>query len=411
MPLLQSPNIPVFVKTLKGLEEVLARELDSLGARDTFLGIRGVSCLADQETLYRVLIHSRLAIRVLVRIDEAQIHNEQELYEWARTISWEPWITLKHTFAVDVVSFHPEMNHTMFLALKTKDAIVDRFREQLGERPGVEPKDPDVRINLHISKDGSAHIGLDASGRSMNQRGYRRQAGKAAMNEVLAAGLIALSLWDPETPFVDPMCGSGTILIEAAMKAKNRAPALMNDSFGIKRWPAFRASLWERLIREAQRAERRDVDWIHGCEQDSVAMAICRENVRSARLSKNIQLHNKPFQKLWFPKGPGTIISNPPYGEHIGRRDELLALYESLGATLRKAANGYKAYFITPDPDFRKTIPLKSGKIFSVLNGTIPCEYISYSIGVRSGARQSPPRKNKQKQPSERTGSSSGTTS
>lgn len=411
MSLLQSRNIPVFVKTLKGLEEVLAQELDSLGARDTFMGIRGVSCLADQETLYRVLIHSRLAIRVLVRIDEAQIQNEQELYDWVKSISWEPWITLRHTFAVDVVSFHPRMNHTMFLALKTKDAIVDRFREELGDRPGVEPKDPDVRINLHISKDGSAHIGLDASGRSMNQRGYRRQAGKAAMNEVLAAGLIALSLWDPETPFVDPMCGSGTILIEAAMKAKNRAPALMNDTFGIKRWPAFRASLWERLIREAQRAERRDVDWIHGCDQDPVAMAVCRENIRSARLAKNIQLHSMPFQKLWFPTGPGVIISNPPYGEHIGRRDELLALYESLGATLRKAAYGYKAYFITPDPELRKTIPLKPGKIFNVLNGTIPCEYISYSIGAKPGSKKKTPRKsNNNNSTPERTEPSSGTT-
>lgn len=366
-----------------GLEEVLAEELQRLGARDVHIGKRGVSCSADEETLYSILIHSRIAIRVLVRLEESVIRNEEELYEWVKTIDWHDYITLKNTLAVDVVSFHQEMNHTVFLAQKTKDAIVDGFRERYDLRPSVSPKDPDVRINLHISNDGTAHIGLDASGRSMNQRGYRQKTGKAAINEVLAAGLIAMSLWDPETPFVDPMCGSGTLVIEAAMMAKKRAPALLNDKFGIRRWPVFRDSLWQRLIREAMRAERRDVDWIIGNDQDPKMIGICKDNIRAARLTHNIQLINKPFQKLWIPEKNGVIISNPPYGEHIGDREQLKNLYEDLGQILRYKAKGYKAYFITSDPEFKKTVPMKYGKIFNVMNGAIPCEYISYSIGPK----------------------------
>ncbi len=366
-----------------GLEDVLSEELRSLGAKDIYPGRRGVSCVCDEETLYKILIHSRLALRVLVRLKGGHVTNEEELYQWVQTIDWHSFITLKHTLAVDVVTFHPEMNHTVFLAQKTKDAIVDWFREQYELRPSVNPKDPDVRINVHISKDGSAHIGLDASGRSMNQRGYRVHSGKAAINEVLAAGLIAMSLWDPETPFVDPMCGSGTLAIEAAMIAKKRAPALLNENFGIKRWPQFRETLWSRLIRDAKRDERRDVDWIYASDQDSRVIEQCKKNIKAARLTHNICVSEKPFQKLWIPEGNGVIISNPPYGEHLGERERLKPMYEELGKVLRYKAKGYKAYFITPDPEFKKSVPMKHGKIFNVLNGTIACEYISYSIGSK----------------------------
>ncbi len=383
MSLISSPAIPLFVKTLMGLEEVLAEELKQLGADDVYVGRRGVACVADQETLYKILIHSRMAIRVLVRLAEHGIANESELYEWVKKLPWEDHLSIKNTLAVDVVSFHPEMNHTIFLAQKTKDAIVDRFRDLYDMRPSVSPKDPDVRINLHISNDGASHIALDASGRSMNQRGYRQRTGKAAINEVLAAGLISLSLWDPETPFIDPMCGSGTFVIEAAMIAKRRAPALLNDNFGLKRWPGFRETLWQRLIREAERQERRDVDWIYGGDHDPRMIKIAGENIRQARLSHNITLVNKPFDKLWIPEGNGVIISNPPYGEHIGDRRELRKMYEELGRVLKYKAAGYKAYFITPDREFRETMPMKPGKIFNVMNGSIPCEYISYSIGPK----------------------------
>ncbi len=383
MSLIASAQIPLFVKTLMGLEEVLADELKSLGAKDLHIGKRGVSCVGSEETLYTILIHSRIAIRVLVRLDHSRIQNESELYDWVKLLNWPEHLSLKHTLAVDVVTFHPEMTHTVFLAQKTKDAIVDRFREQYDMRPSVNPKDPDVRINLHISNDGEAHIALDASGRSMNQRGYRQKTGKAAINEVLAAGLIAMSLWDPETPFVDPMCGSGTLLIEAAMMAKKRAPALLNDNFGIKRWLQFRESLWHRLIRDAKREERRDVDWIYGSDEDPRMIKVCEQNIKSARLTRNIQLSQKPFQKIWIPKGSGVIISNPPYGTHIGEKKQLKAMYEKLGSVLRYKAKGYKAYFITPDRDFKKVMPMIHGKIFNVMNGSIPCEYISYSIGPK----------------------------
>ena len=383
MSLFSSTEIPLFVKTLMGLEEVLAEELKQLGADDVYIGRRGVACVADQVTFYRIVIHSRIAIRVLVRLAEHAVGNEKELYDWVKTLAWEDYLSVKNTLAVDVVSFHQEMNHTVFLAQKTKDAIVDRFRELYEVRPSVSPKDPDVRINLHISKDGASHIALDASGRSMNQRGYRQRTGKAAINEVLAAGLISLSLWDPETPFVDPMCGSGTLVIEAAMIAKKRAPALLNDNYGLKRWPSFRETLWQRLIRDAEREERRDVDWIYGGDRDPKMIEIARENIKKARLSKNITIVNKPFDKLWIPDGNGVIISNPPYGEHIGERMELRKMYEELGRVLKYKAVGYKAYFITPDREFKKTMPMKAGKIFNVLNGSIPCEYISYSIGPK----------------------------
>lgn len=383
MSIVSTKNIPLFVKTLMGLEEALSDELAGLGARDLKIGKRGVSCVADEETLYSILISSRVAIRVLVHLAEANISTEQDLYDWVRTLPWQDYLSLKHTFAVDVVSFHPQMNHTVFLAQKTKDAIVDTFRDIYGERPNVNPKDSDLRINLHISNNGDAHIALDASGRSMNQRGYREKAGKAVINEVLAAGLISLSKWDPETPFIDLMCGSGTFVIEAAMIAKNRAPALLNDNFGLKRWPFFRETLWQRLMREAARAERRDVDWIFGSDIDAGMIRMAGQNIQKARLSRNITLVNKSFEKIWIPEGGGVIISNPPYGEHIGNSEYLKKMYEELGRVLRYKAIGYKAWFITPDPEFKKSVPMKPGKIYNVLNGTIPCEYISYSIGPK----------------------------
>lgn len=369
-----------FAKTMPGLEQVLLEELQSLGAENTVLANRGVSFSGTDELLYRILLHVRTALRILKPLAEQVVHSEQELYDFVSTVDWLQQMSVKNTFAIDCLSFHPTMNHNIFLSQKSKDAIVDQFRSKFGIRPSVDPKKPDVLINIHISPDGKTVISLDASGKSLNQRGYRVATGPAPLNEVLAAGLIKMTGWNPDTNFIDPMCGTGTFLIEAALMAKNKAPGLLHDDYGIQKWPTFRSTLWKSLQDEARDMVRKDVDWIFGSDFNDRAIDSTIKNLKKARLTKNVKVRVGNVERIYVPEGTGLIIMNPPYGERIGDSDSLKELYPRIGNMLKRNATGYKAAILTGDPEFRKLIGLKYNARTKVLNGRIECDFLQYEI-------------------------------
>lgn len=369
-----------FAKTMPGLEQVLLDELHMLGAQNTVLANRGISFSGTDELLYRVLLHVRTALRILKPLAEQIVHNEQELYDFVSTVDWLQQMSVKNTFAIDCLSFHPTMNHNIFLSQKSKDAIVDQFRNKFGIRPSVDPKTPDVLINIHISPDGKTVISLDASGKSLNQRGYRVATGPAPLNEVLAAGLIKMTGWNPETTFIDPMCGTGTFLIEAALMAKNKAPGLLHDDYGVQKWPTFRSTLWKSLQDEARDMVRKDVDWIFGSDFNDRAIDSTIKNLKKARLTKNVKVRVGNVERIYIPEGTGLIMMNPPYGERIGESDSLNELYPRIGNMLKRNATGYKAAILTGDPGFRKRIGLKHSSRTQVLNGRIECDFLQYEI-------------------------------
>lgn len=369
-----------FAKTLPGLEGVLLEELTRLGATEARAGNRGVSFAAEDEALYRILIHTRLALRVLVPLTQGHVTSEQEIYDLARSVTWHEHMRRTNTFAIETVTLHPEINHSAFLNMKTKDAVADAFRERFGERPSVNVDKPDVLIHLHLGADGEASLYLDASGRSLNQRGYRTNAWKAPLNEVLAAGVIVLSGWDPDTPFFDPMCGSGTLLIEAALMAKRKAPGLVNGDFGVTRWPAFRKALWQGLMMEARTQVRRDVDWIHGGDIDPGAVKATIANLKAASLARNVHVKVASVEKSWVPEGKGMILCNPPYGDRLGDREDARALVPLIQQMMKTKAAGYKVGFLTGDPKFKKLIGLREDKAFELKNGPLDVELLMYTV-------------------------------
>ncbi len=369
-----------FAKSLSGFESLLVEEITSLGGHNVTERNRGVYFDATEFEMYRILAHTRLALRILLPIIEGNIENEEELYELVRSTDWHDRLSLKQTFAVDTVTMHSKMNHSMFLSLKTKDAIVDQFRDKYDIRPDVNPKDPDVRVHLHISQEGFASISLDASGHSLNQRGYRVGGGRAPLNEVLAAGLIKMSGWDPDTYFVDPMCGSGTLLIEAALMAKRKAPALLDQEFGLFRWPYFRQALWQQVMDEARGMVIRDVDWIEGGDNDVKAVEIARKNIRKARLTHDIKVKLRGIDRTFIPEGKGIIMCNPPYGRRIGDQEEMRKLYKTMGHTLKYKGRGYTFCVITSDVNFKEHIPLKPKSIVPVMNGPLEAEFLTFEI-------------------------------
>ncbi len=370
-----------FAKTLAGLEAVLADELRTWGATHIRQTVRGVEFEATDEAFYACMMNCRTALRFLVPIAEAYVENEAALYEFVKTVPWWEHFRRNNTFAIDTLTLHDAMNHGIFLSQKTKDGLVDVFRDKFGERPSVDAKNPDVLVHLYLNREGKAHLYLDASGRSLNQRGYRDADWKAPLNEVLAAGLILLSGWDGDTPFVDPMCGSGTLLLEAALIAKRKAPGLVNEEFGIRKWPTFRSSLWSGVRMEALNRVRRDVDWIWGSDIAPEAVAATKRNLRKANLTRNVNIRVASVEETWIPPGPGLILTNPPYGERIGTKEsvrDLIPLFQQMLKT--KARGGYKVGVFTGDPGFKRVFGLKEDRIIPLKNGPLDAELLLYTV-------------------------------
>lgn len=368
------------VKTFKGLEDVLLSELEELGATDIKKGNRMVEFIGDKTMMYKANFHLRTALRVLKSIAEFEVTNENELYKSIQTVDWSEYFDLRNTFAVDSVVNSKEFSHSKYVALKVKDAIVDQFREKYEKRPYVDTEDPDVRISIHISNT-SCTVSLDSSGESLHKRGYRTKTNKAPLNEVLAAGMILMSGWDKKSSFIDPMCGSGTLLIEAAMIANNIPPGIYRQKFGFETWKDFDNELLEQIYEEESEENNSDVKII-GADISEIAIRMAKENISNASLKRKIELHIKPienFDPIKVKGENGILITNPPYDERI-KKNEINNFYKVLGDIFKNRFKGFETWLISNNFDAIKNIGLKPSKKQTLFNGALECKFLNYSI-------------------------------
>lgn len=366
-------------KTQAGLENILAEELKAIGAVDVVPAIRAVSFSGDKKILYNANLWCRTAIRILVPIKTFDCRNEDQLYAGVSSLPWSKFMSVDKTLAVDGVTVDSNMDHSYYAALKTKDAIVDQFRNKLGKRPSVDVNNPDLRINVHISKDVCT-ISLDSSGESLHKRGYRKHQGVAPLNEVLAAGLIMLTGWKGDSTFIDPMCGSGTLSIEAALIAANIAPGQFRFGFGFQTWKDYDEDLWYALKEEAEAKERDKIKFkIIASDISERAVRSAKDNAVSAGVGDLINFEISSFADLEAPAEPGVIIINPPYGERI-QIEELEKFYSEIGDVLKKKYTGFTGWILTSNADAAKNIGLKQSKKITLYNGALECKYLKFEL-------------------------------
>lgn len=365
-------------KTFAGLEETLAAELQALGADQIAVQPRLVRFNGNKEVLYKANYLSRTALRILVPLFDFEAKNEQQLYNGIRSFDWSDWINPDKTFAIDPVVNSSVFRHSHYAALKAKDAIADQFRDRTGLRPSVDTDNPDLRINLHISETACS-VSIDSSGDSLHRRGYRTGTREAPINEVLAAGMILMTGWTGETLFLDPMCGSGTILIEAAMIAANMPPLGLRRTFGFQHWPNFDAPLWNKIKKEAQAAIRKPAFPILGYDKDPRALGVADKNIFAAGLEQSISLERKKFETLEPPPGPGIAVFNPPYEERMITGD-INELYKNIGDQLKQAFAGYDAWIISANMEALKHIGLRPSKKINLFNGPLACKFQRYEL-------------------------------
>ena len=364
-------------KTFHGLEEVLAKELTELGASNIEIGNRMVAFTGDKALMYKANFCLRTAIRILKPIKHFKANTADEVYENIKSIAWENYLDNTKSFAVDAVVFSNEFRHSKFVAYKVKDAIVDYFRDKTGERPSVRINNPDVLLNIHIAEDRCT-LSLDSSGESLHRRGYRQEAVEAPLNEVLAAGMILMTGWKGECDLIDPMCGSGTIPIEAALIARNIAPGVFRKEFAFEKWVDFDQDLFDSIYNDDSQ-EREFNHKIYGYDNNPKAYEIAIHNVKAAGLSKDIVLKLQPFQQFEQPKEKSIIITNPPYGERIST-DDLLGLYQMIGERLKHAFAGNDAWILSYRDECFDQIGLKPSVKVELYNGALECQFRKYQL-------------------------------
>lgn len=369
----------LIIKTQAGLESLLADELGKLGAQDIQVLNRAVSCRTDQTTMYRINYTSRTALRVLKEISTFEAADEKDLYREVKKFDWTKVLHPGKTLAVNATVNNSRMTHSHFVALKTKDAVVDRIREKFNSRPGVDIKNPDVRIHVHINGTQGSLL-LDSSGDSLHKRGYRIRQGEAPINEVLAAGMILLSGWDGNTPLLDPMCGSGTILCEAAMIANSFPAGYFRKDFGFMHWQDYNAAAWEKVVAEENARIRKQTVEIFGNDVNQNTLAIAKETAENAGFGNEIRFKQVAFENSSPPSDEkGFIITNPPYGERIKKAD-ILAFYKMIGDTLKSRYAGYTAWLITSHLEALKSVGLRTSRKIKLYNGPLECRFVKYEL-------------------------------
>ncbi len=367
----------LIAKTFQGLEEVLAQELTELGASNIEIGRRMVSFTGDKAMMYRANFCLRTAIRILKPIKHFTAKTADEVYEAVKSIEWENYLDNMSSFAVDAVVFSNEFRHSKFVAYKVKDAIVDYFREKTGNRPSVRINNPDVSFNIHVAED-QCTLSLDSSGESLHRRGYRQEQVEAPLNEVLAAGMILMTGWRGECDLIDPMCGSGTIPIEAALIARNIAPGVFRKEFGFEKWKDFDQDLFDSIYNDDSQ-EREFNHKIYGYDNNPKANEIATHNVKAAGVTKDVILKIQPFQQFEQPAEKSIIITNPPYGERISSGD-LLDLYQMIGERLKHAFIGNDAWILSYRDECFDQIGLKPSIKIPLFNGALECQFRKYQL-------------------------------
>ncbi|MDO5523921.1 MAG: THUMP domain-containing protein [Bacteroidia bacterium] len=384
----QPENYPMIAKTMAELEDVLAEELIALGANDVEIGTRMVSFSGDKGLMYKANVHCRTALRILKPIYNFKAENADEVYEALKQVNWEEHLSLNKTFSIDAVVFSHIFNHSKFVAYKVKDAIADWFNERYEKRPSVSVTNPDIVFNIHIAHN-KCTLSLDSSGESLHKRGYRIAQTDAPLNEVLAAGMILKSGWRGESTFVDPMCGSGTLLIEAAMIALGIPPGIHREHFAFEKWNDFDDELFSEIYNDDS-TSREFSHRIIGSDISPKAIAIAEKNIKNAGLKKYIDVSVKPLQQYTEAPAPnGILMTNPPYGERI-KVDELTELYSMIGERLKHVFTGYNAYVLSYKKESFDSIGLKPSRRFFLFNGALECEMREYEIF--SGKRDDRPK-------------------
>lgn len=376
--MIESQQFSLIAKTMAELEDVLAEELIALGADNVEIGTRMVSFTGDKALMYKANIHCRTALRILKPIHSFKAESADEVYEALKQVNWEDYLSLDTTFSIDAVVYSHIFTHSKFVAYKVKDAIADWFMERYEKRPSVSLTNPDMVFNIHISHN-KCTLSLDSSGESLHKRGYRVAQTEAPISEVLAAGMILKSGWRGESTLVDPMCGSGTILIEAAMIALGIPPGIHRQHFGFERWKDFDQELFSQIYNDDSGAKEFK-HRIIGSDSSPVAISVAERNIRNAGLKNKIELSVKPFQQYTEAPAPeGLVITNPPYGERI-KVDELDELYGMIGERLKHVFTGFNAYILSYRKESFDAIGLKHNRRFFLYNGALECEMREYEI-------------------------------
>jgi putative N6-adenine-specific DNA methylase len=386
----EGERFPMIAKTLAELEDVLAEELMALGAEDVDIGTRMVSFTGDKALMYKANLHCRTALRILKPIYNFKANSANEVYEAIKGLNWEEWLSLDTTFSIDSVVFSRIFTHSKFVTYRVKDAIADWFFERYGKRPSVSITNPDIALHVHIAHNRCS-LSLDSSGESLHKRGYRIGQTEAPLNEVLAAGMILKSGWNGDTPFIDPMCGSGTLLIEAAMIALGIPPGIHRQHFAFEKWADFDQELFSTIYNDDSGA-RELKHPIIGSDISRRAIGIAEKNIKNAGLKQYIELAVKPMQRYNKAPAPtGVLITNPPYGERM-KMEELDSLYDMIGERLKHVFMGYRAYVLSYRKESFDAIGLRHSKRFFLYNGALECEMREYE--VFAGKREERPKKN-----------------
>lgn len=366
-------------KTFAGLENLLAEELTNIGAKGIEIINRGVKFEGNLSVLYKANYQCRTAVRILKPILVFNLKNEEDLYAETKKLNWPDIFKLDQTFVVDANVFYSEITHSQYAALRVKDAIVDQFREKTGKRPWVGKEGADIHIDVHISHNVCT-VSLDSSGESLHKRGYRIDTDKAPISEVLAAGIVLLSGYKGEKDLYDPMCGSGTIAIEAAMIANHIPAGYYRKKFAFMNWGNFDSDLWEAIKKEADSGIMEAEHTIFASDRSEKAVNIAKRNFKNAGLHKDIELKLAFFDEITPARQEGILVFNPPYGKRLEERGEIVDLYRSIGDTLKKSFSGFEAWIISPDTEIAKFIGLRPSARLHLFNGPIETRLIKFEM-------------------------------
>lgn len=373
-----------FASCPRGLEEVLQQELTDIHASDIKKVDGGMLFSGDNEVLYRANISSRIATRILCLVKQGTYENEDDIFNAALAVEWTSWFALEKTIKVSTTAIQCPLKSIDFMTLRIKDAVCDIFREKMGKRPDVAVRDPDIKIHLFLEKNNFS-LYIDASGAPLYQRGFRTASVEAPIKENLAAGIIKLSGWTPGEPFLDPMCGSGTFLIEAALIASNQAPGLNRD-FGFMAWKNFDKTLFATIKTSyLDKVTKKDFLKIYGSDKDLRAIRVSKKNLTLAGFENSVQLVCKQFSEITPPYNEGVLVTNPPYGERIG--EELDSAYPEWASSLKKSFAGWRTYFLTNDFRMPKLMRLSPSKKTPLYNGALDCRLFEIKMVAGSNRK------------------------
>ena len=380
-------NFQFFATCPRGLEALLADELLMQRALKIVVTDGGVSFEGSLDTMYRVNLHSRIATRIMSRVGQGSYATEEDIYKATFKLHWPSWFKVNQTIRVKVTGVKCPLKSLDFVTLRIKDAVCDRFREEGALRPSVSVRDPDVRIHAYLTQD-QYQLYLDTSGAPLYQRGFRDVSVIAPLRENLAAGIIMLSGWIPGTPFLDPMCGSGTFLIEAAMMAVNQPPG-MKRTFGFQKLTSFDEGLWKKIETEAMN-KMKPIEFldIYGSDLDLRAVRVARHNLKVAGLEEVAKVMQSDFIKLEPPASEGTLVTNPPYGQRIGEDEDLKEVYPVWAKHMKESFGGWNTYFLTADLEMPKDMRLKPSKKTPLYNGALECRL--FEIKMVAGSNRKP---------------------